>query len=87
MLTIHEPPRQYAVQRETNDGGRVRVGMYATLEEAKEAVVRSIQRGNGTTDHHTIWCASWEPIPAVDWENDVQRLVAANDDIADEEDL
>ena len=86
MLTIHEPPRQYAVQRETPEGGRVRVGLYATADEAKQAVARSIIRSGWPAESHTIWSAAWEPIRFEEWNDDVQRRVAENDPIMHDED-
>jgi hypothetical protein len=90
MLTIYEPPRHFAVQRETNSGGRVRVGMYATLEDAKQAVVRSVQRNDASPEQHSIFKATWEAIPIETWGEDVAASLAAGaieaDPIPDEED-
>jgi hypothetical protein len=86
MLTIYEPPRQYAVQRETEDGGRVRVGLYDSQTEAMQAVARSIARTGVPAEKHSIFWAAWSAVLFEEWNGEVQRMVAENDPIMHDED-
>lgn len=77
MKTINDAPRAFAVMRETASGGRIKVGLYPTIEEAAKAIIRSERRNAvaplddveaaegqapAFVPRHAVWEASWSLI-------------------------